>query len=101
MPRPAHRRGALRASAALAAMAAAAALGPAPGIAPPAAPTVPGARGCPIFPPGNVWNRPVSSLPAAANSAVLIRAIGLGAPLHPDFSNLGRYGIPYAVVGAG
>jgi hypothetical protein len=95
--RPACHRRRLLVGAALAA----AALAPAPGLAPPAPPTVPGARACPIFPGTNVWNRPVSSLPVAAGSAELIRAIGLGASLHPDFSNQGRYGIPYTVVGAG
>jgi len=66
------------------------ALVPAAALAPPAPPTVPGARGCPIFPATNVWNRPVASLPVAPRSAELIRAIGLDAALHPDFSNHGR-----------
>ena len=30
------------------------------------APTLPGARACPIFPASNVWNRPVTDLPVAA-----------------------------------
>jgi hypothetical protein len=31
----------------------------------------------------------------------MIAAIGAGASLHPDFSNAGRYGVPYnAVTGA-
>jgi hypothetical protein len=85
--------------AALAAAALAAA--PAPGLAPPAPPTLPGARGCPILPASNVWNRPVAALPVAPGSARLIRSIGLDAGLHPDFSNRGRYGIPYVVVGPG
>jgi hypothetical protein len=62
------------------------------------APTVPGARACPVFPSTNVWNADVSSLPVAPDSAALIRAIGLDAALHPDFSNHGGYGIPYNVV---
>ncbi len=58
------------------------------------------APGCRIFPTDNAWNRDVSSLPVASNSATLIRSIGLGARLHPDFSNAGRYGIPFNVVAA-
>jgi hypothetical protein len=58
--------------------------------------------GCPAFPPSSVWNRPVDRLPVAANSATLIRSIGLDAPVHADFgSGLydgGRIGIPYVVV---
>jgi hypothetical protein len=42
----------------------------------------------------------VDQLPVAADSAAWIAAIGLGAGLHPDFSNAGGYGIPYNVVGA-
>src|SRR6185437_12139120 len=56
------------------------------------------APNCPIFPASNVWNRDISRLPVAANSAQLIAAIGLGRGLHPDFSNQGDYGIPFQVV---
>ena len=66
-----------------------------------AATPLPGAPGCPILPPGNVWNQPVDTLPRAADSARLIRGIGLGDRLHPDFSDAGRYGIPINVVGSG
>ena len=59
---------------------------------------LPSAPSCPIFPASNPWNRDVSSLPVAANSDVLVAAIGLGATLHPDFSNHGGYGIPFNVV---
>jgi hypothetical protein len=62
------------------------------------APTLPGARSCPIFPASNVWNRPVADLPVAANSAALISAIGLDSPVHPDFGSFLGYGIPYNVV---
>jgi hypothetical protein len=62
------------------------------------APTLPGARNCPIFPPGNVWNQRVDKLPLRDDSKALVRAIGLTANLHPDFSDVGRYGIPYMVV---
>lgn len=65
------------------------------------APTLPGAPGCTVFPDDNVWNRPVDDLPVRRDSARLIRSIGLGANLHPDFSDRGRYGIPYQVVGRG
>lgn len=64
-----------------------------------AAPSIPGAPGCPVLPDGNVWNRPVDHLPVRPDSARLIRSIGLAANLHPDFSDRGRYGIPYQVVG--
>ena len=61
-------------------------------------PTVPGARSCPIFPATNVWNKPVSGLPVAANSAAMIDAIGLDGSVHPDFGSYLGYGIPYTVV---
>ena len=54
---------------------------------------------CPVFPASNVWNRDISTLPVAADSATLIASIGLDANLHPDFSATG-YGIPINVVGA-
>jgi hypothetical protein len=59
---------------------------------------LPGARACPIFPPSNVWNRPVSNLPVADDSATLIATIGLHTGLHPDFGHEAAYGIPYTVV---
>jgi hypothetical protein len=59
---------------------------------------LPGAPGCPILPPGNVWNARVDRLPVRADSAVLTASIGLDAGLHPDFSAAGRYGIPINVV---
>jgi hypothetical protein len=62
-------------------------------------PTVPGARGCPIFPASNPWNERVDRLPVAADSGALIAAIGLGAAVHPDFGSFSGYGIPYTVVG--
>jgi hypothetical protein len=65
---------------------------------------LPGAPGCPVFPPSNPWNQRVDRLPAAKNSAGVIARIGLDAPVHPDFGS-GLYngapiGIPYAVVSA-
>jgi hypothetical protein len=62
-------------------------------------PTVPGARGCPIFPANNPWNERVDRLPVASDSGALIASIGLDAPVHPDFGSFAGYGIPYTVVG--
>lgn len=59
----------------------------------------PGAPACRILPRDNVWNAPVEALPRHPDSARLIRSIGLGERLHPDFSDRGRYGIPITVVG--
>ena len=56
--------------------------------------------GCPVFPPASAWNRDVSAAPVAPDSDRLIAAIGAGAPVHPDFSDAGRYGIPVNVVSA-
>ncbi|MCC6831967.1 MAG: hypothetical protein IT200_11530 [Thermoleophilia bacterium] len=75
-------------SAALAAAVPAAAQAPAP----------PWAPGCTLFPAENVWNAPVRDLPVRADSDRLIAAIGLDAGLHPDFSDAGRYGIPFNVI---
>jgi hypothetical protein len=62
---------------------------------------LPGAPACPVLPADNVWNARVDSLPRHPDSARLIRSIGLGERLHPDFSDRGRYGIPINVVGRG
>lgn len=59
---------------------------------------LPSAPKCPVFPATNAWNRDISELPVAADSAALMNSIGLNASLHPDFSNQGRYGIPFNVV---
>jgi hypothetical protein len=67
---------------------------PAPTVVPPPAPVA----ACAIFPSSNPWNRDISTLPLAADSAILIGSIGLDANLHPDFSATG-YGIPINVVG--
>lgn len=67
-----------------------------------AAPHLPGAPRCPVFPADNAWNRRVDSLPVAPNSDALIRSIGLDVHVHADFgSGLwegGKIGIPYVVV---
>ena len=65
-----------------------------------AAKALPGAPACPILPASNVWNRPVSTLPVASDSATLIRSVGLTAGLHPDFGSYAGYGIPFNVVTA-
>jgi len=63
---------------------------------------LPNAPGCKIFPADNPWNTPVDTLPVAKNSAAMIKAIGRGAPLHPDFGSGmwdgGPIGIPFDVV---
>jgi hypothetical protein len=57
---------------------------------------------CRVFPRDNHWNVRVDGLPAAGDSARLVRSIGLDRPLHPDFG-AGLYegrpiGIPYTTV---
>jgi len=63
---------------------------------------LPAAPSCPIFPASNPWNERIDKLPVAADSATLIRSIGLTTGLHPDFgSGLwdgGPIGIPFDVV---
>ena len=63
-----------------------------------AATPVPAIAGCRIFPASSWWNLRVDGLPVAADSDVLVRSIGIDAPLHPDFSSRGMYGIPFNVV---
>jgi hypothetical protein len=59
---------------------------------------LPGAPNCAIFPTTNVWNKRVDTLPVAADSATMIAAIGLNAPVHPDFGSFAGYGIPVNTV---
>ena len=58
--------------------------------------------GCPVFPPGNIWNVPVDQLPLDPRSADYVAAIGPDKPMHPDFgSGLWQgspIGIPFVVV---
>jgi hypothetical protein len=64
---------------------------------------LPGAPRCSIFPANNPWNQPVNKLPVAKDSAKYVAAIGLDAPVHPDFGTVydgAPNGIPYTVVGA-
>jgi len=58
----------------------------------------PRAAGCPVFPASNVWNRRVDKLPVRADSETVKAAIGLDAPLHPDFGSWSGYGIPWNTV---
>src|SRR3954468_4926901 len=71
---------------------------PPPPVDPGAAPTVPGAPLCPIFPTTNVWNARIDGRAVAADSATMIGAIGLDRGLHMDFGSYAGYGIPYQVV---
>ncbi len=57
---------------------------------------------CALFPPDNIWNTEISSLPVAAGSQAYVAGIGADTGLHPDFGS-GLYrgnpiGIPYTVV---
>lgn len=63
---------------------------------------LPRAPDCPMFPPDNHWNLKVDDLPVHDNSRAIVRSIGLGTGLHPDFGS-GRYegariGIPFVTV---
>ena len=60
---------------------------------------------CHVFPSNNPWNQRVDDLPVLSNSSAIIRSIGRGTGLHPDFGS-GRYqggpiGIPYVSVPRG
>jgi len=71
---------------------------PAAGAAP-----VPRVGNCPIFTPDNQWNKRVDRLPTLRGSSKVIRRIGPGLPLHPDFGS-GRWqggliGMPFTIVG--
>jgi hypothetical protein len=86
---------------ALAALALAAALAPA---ARTSAMPLPAAPRCPLFPRTFATNERVDRLPVAADSAAIVRSIGLDTGLHADFGS-GRWngapiGIPFDVVGA-
>lgn len=65
-----------------------------------AAPTLPGAPACPVFPADNVWNVRIDARSVATNSATMISAIGLDRGLHMDFGSYAGYGIPYQIVTA-
>jgi hypothetical protein len=57
--------------------------------------------GCPLFPPNNIWNVPIDTLPVDSNSAAYISTIGANVGLHPDFGTFWKgapIGIPFIVV---
>jgi hypothetical protein len=63
---------------------------------------VTGAPKCTVFPKNNPWNQRVDKLPLVKNSAAIVRSIGAGGSVHPDFGS-GLYdgapiGIPYTTV---
>ncbi|MDZ4756354.1 MAG: hypothetical protein SGJ11_17905 [Phycisphaerae bacterium] len=56
---------------------------------------------CSFFPPDNIWNVRVDSLPVDPQSDAYIQTIGANTGLHPDFGTFYRgqpIGIPYVVV---
>lgn len=59
---------------------------------------------CSIFPPDNVWNARVDTLPLDPHSAAFVSSIGSTTGLHPDFGSGiwegGPIGIPYTTVPA-
>src|SRR3954471_23579534 len=61
-----------------------------------------GAARCDVFPRNNQWNARVDGLPVAVTSDRLVRSIGRGAAVHPDFGSgtwEGRpVGIPFTTV---
>jgi hypothetical protein len=67
------------------------------------APSLPGAPGCPVFPPDSHWNQRVDRLPVHPRSDAIVRSIGPEETMHADFgSGLwegGPIGIPFTVVG--
>ena len=63
---------------------------------------VKGAPKCRLFPASNHWNQRVDRLPVLPSSDAIVRSIGAGDTLHPDFG-AGRYqgapiGIPFTTV---
>jgi hypothetical protein len=67
---------------------------------------LPGAANCPMFPPDNVWNTPITNLPVDSHSSAWLASMSVGSTnLHPDFGPSGDpsnpYGMPYTVVPSG
>ena len=58
---------------------------------------------CELFPPDNIWNAPIDTMPVHPRSDDYIATIGTNDSLHPDFGsgqwNGGPIGIPYVTVG--
>ncbi len=69
---------------------------------PAASVTTPQVAGCALFPPDNIWNRPVDGLPVHPNSAAYVNTIGADGHVHADFGaglwEGGPIGIPYIDV---
>ncbi|HEX5691738.1 MAG TPA: hypothetical protein VFX76_17105, partial [Roseiflexaceae bacterium] len=73
-------------------------------VAPRPSAAAPQIGGCTIFPPDNVWNTPIDTLPVDSNSAAYVANINLDATtMHPDFGSFqyGYYGIPFNIVPQG
>src|SRR4051794_15391523 len=56
--------------------------------------------GCMVFPASNPWNQRVDGDTVRPGSDAMVRAIGTGDPVHPDFGS-GGIGIPFQVVSKG
>jgi len=66
---------------------------------------LPGTK-CSVFPLDNVWNTPITGLPADANSATWLASMSAASTdLHPDYGPSGNpkapYGIPWNIVPVG
>jgi hypothetical protein len=59
-------------------------------------PAIHSAAGCPMFPPDNVWNTPITNLPVDPMSAPYVNTIGADKPLHADFG--ARAGYEFALA---
>jgi len=55
------------------------------------------AGGCQVFPADNHWNLRVDKLPVLKNSRDLVRSIGRGEELHPDFGSGNFQGAPIGI----
>jgi hypothetical protein len=55
--------------------------------------------GCPVFPPNNIWNTPIDSMPVSPSSAKHIATVGASKPIHPDFGENLTTGIPVNILG--
>lgn len=53
-------------------------------------------NGCSVFPPNNIWNRRIDTLPLDPNSSTYVSTIGASTHFHPDVGNdINSFGIPY------
>lgn len=62
----------------------------------------PSLGGCPVYPPDNIWNTPIDTLPVHARSAQWIDSIGANTGFHMDFGSGtwagGPIGIPFNIL---